>query len=401
MGAGSRVLAVTGLLRRPLLTEEAHRVTSFEVFFDLVFVFAIIRVTNFITHPLSWETMAEGVLLVLLLWSSWSGYAWVGNQARADTGLVRAGVTVAMAAIFVAGLVIPKAWDSTARIDPPVVLAVAFAVSRVVYLVLYLRATTGDRHVRSQLLLDTIPQSLALIAIIGGAVAGGAAQAAAWAVAFAVDFSAGRGSSGVRGYRLRSPSHFAERHSLVMIIALGETLIAVGEGAGIAIVYWLVLLAAVLGLAIVVCLWWLYSGSTAAAHQALEQADATRRARMARDAYTLAHLLLITGALYLAAGVEEVISHVTAGGSEHAEAALGWLAAIALYGGVAPYLVGRVAFVRLADGPVAVAPLVAAGLVLLLLPAAASLPAMAALGLLFVLVVTVTGYDRLGAVAPA
>jgi low temperature requirement protein LtrA len=90
--AGSRVLAVTGLLRRPLLTEEAHRVTSFEVFFDLVFVFAI-------THPLSWETMAEGFLLVLLLWSSWSGYAWVGNQARADTGLVRAGVTVAMAAL--------------------------------------------------------------------------------------------------------------------------------------------------------------------------------------------------------------------------------------------------------------------------------------------------------------
>lgn len=119
------------------------------------------------------------------------------------------------------------------------------------------------------------------------------------------------------------------------------------------------------------------------------------------DAYTLAHLLLMTGALYLAAGVEEVISHVTAGGSEHADAALGWLAAIALYGGVALYLVGRVAFVRLTDGPVAVAPLVAAGLVLLLLPAAASLPAMAALGLLFVLMVAVTGYDRLGAVAPA
>jgi low temperature requirement protein LtrA len=399
--AGSRALAVTGLLRRPLLTEETHRVTSFEVFFDLVFVFAIIRVTAFITHPLSWETMAEGVLLVLLLWSSWSAYAWVGNQARADTGLVRAGATVAMAAIFVAGLVIPEAWDATAPIDPPVVLAVAFAIARVIYLVLYLRATTQDRHVRSQLLLDTIPQSLALIAIIGGAVVGGATQTAAWAVAFAVDFSGGRGSSGVRGYRLRSPSHFAERHSLVMIIALGETLIAVGEGAGIAIVYWLVLAAAVLGLAVVVCLWWLYSGCTAGGQQALERADAPRRARMARDAYTLAHLLLITGALYLAAGVEEVISHVTAGGSELPGAALGWLAAIALYGGVALYLIGRVAFVRLTAGPVAVAPLVAAGLTVLLLPAAASLPAMAALGLLCVLVFSITGYDRLGAAGPA
>lgn len=397
MGAGSRGLAVTGLLRRPLLTEETHRVTSFEVFFDLVFVFAIIRVTNFITHPLSPESMAEGILLVLLLWSSWSAYAWVGNQARADTGLVRVGVTAAMAAIFVAGLVMPEAWDATAPIDPPVVLAVAFAVARVIYLALYLRATAGDRLVRSQLLLDIIPQSLALIGIIGGAVVGGTTQAAAWAAAFAVDFSVGRGSSGVRGYRLRSPSHFAERHDLVMIIALGETLIAVGEGAGIAIAHLLVLVAAVLGLAVVVCLWWLYSGCTAAAQRALERADAARRARMARDGYTLAHLLLITGALYLAAGVEEVISHVSADGSAHAEAALGWLAATALYGGVALYLVGRVAFVRLTAGPLAVPPLIAAGLTVVLLPAAASLPAMAALGLLGALAVIVTGYDRLAA----
>ncbi len=388
------MLAVTGLLRRPLVTEEAHQVTSFEVFFDLVFVFAIIRVTNFITTPLSWETLAEGILLVLLLWSTWSAYAWVGNQTRADTGLLRAGVTVAMAAIFVAGLVMPEAWNDHAPLDPPVVLAVAFAIARVIYLALYLRATAGDRHVRSQLLLDTIPQSLALIAIIVGAVVGGAAQAVAWAVAFAVDFSGGRGSSGVRGYRLRSPGHFAERHTLVMIIALGETLIAVGEGAGITITHWLVIGAAVLGLALVVCLWWLYAGCTAAAQRALEQTDASRRARMARDAYTLAHLPLIGGALYLAAGVEEVMSHLSSGHSTHAAAAVGWLAAIALYGGVAMYLVGRVAFVRLTGGPVSVPLLVAAGVMVLLLPAAASLPAVAALGLLFVLVAVMAGYDR-------
>jgi low temperature requirement protein LtrA len=394
VGTGSRVLAVTGLLRRPLLTEEAHQVTSFEVFFDLVFVFAIIRVTNFITTPLTWETLAEGILLVLLLWSTWSAYAWVGNQTRADTGLVRAGVTVAMAAIFVAGLVMPEAWNDRAPLDPPVVLAVAFAIARVIYLALYLRATAHDRHVRSQLLLDTIPQSLALIAIIVGAVVGGAAQTAAWAVAFAVDFSGGRGSSGVRGYRLRSPGHFAERHTLVMIIALGETLIAVGEGAGITITHWLVIGAAVLGLALVVCLWWLYAGCTAAAQRALEQTDASRRARMARDGYTLAHLPLIGGALYLAAGVEEVMSHLSHGHSTHAAEAVGWLAAIALYGGVALYLVGRVAFVRLTGGPVSVPLLVAAGVTVLLLPAAASLPAVAAMGLLCVLVAVTAGYDR-------
>jgi low temperature requirement protein LtrA len=401
VGAASRVLALSGLLRRPLLTEEAHRVTSFEVFFDLVFVFAIIRVTAFITHPLAWETMAEGILLVLLLWSTWSAYAWVGNQARADTGLVRAGVTAAMAAIFVAGLVIPEAWDDTGPIDPPVVLAVSFAAARLIYLALYLRATAGDRHVRGQLLVDTTPQLLALIAIILGAVVGGAAQAGAWAAAFAVDFSGGRGSAGVRGYRLRSPSHFAERHALVMIIALGETLIAVGEGAGIAIANWLVLAAAVLALAVIVCLWLLYAGCTGAAERALEQAGAWRRARIARDAYTLAHLLLIGGALYFAAGVEEVISHVSQRDSVHATSALGWLAAISLYGGVALYLVGRVTFARLAGAPVSQPLLIAASVTVLLLPAAASLPALAALSLLGVLVAGVTGYDRLTAAGPA
>ncbi len=401
MGAGSRVLAVTGLLRRPLLTEEAHQVTSFEVFFDLVFVFAVIRVTNFITTPLTWESLAEGSLLVLLLWSTWSAYGWVGNQTRADTGLLRAGVTVSMAAIFVAGLVMPEAWDDHAPLDPPVVLAVAFAVARVIYLALYLRATAGERLVRSQLLLDTVPQSLALIAIILGAVIGGAAQAAAWAVAFTVDFSGGRGSSGVRGYRLRSPRHFAERHTLVMIIALGETLIAVGEGAGTTITHRLVIGAAVLGLAMVVSLWWLYAACTAAAQRALEQTDAARRAKMARDAYTLAHLPLIAGALYLAAGVEEVISHVSTGSPAHATVAFGWLAAIALYGGVALYLVGRVAFVRLTAGPVSVPQLVGAGVTVLLLPAGASLPAVAALGLLCVLVAFIAGYDRHVAPRPA
>jgi low temperature requirement protein LtrA len=295
----------------------------------------------------------------------------------------------------------PEAWDATAPLDPPVVLAVMFAVSRVIYLALYLRATAGDRLVRSQLLLDIVPQSLALIAIIIGAVIGGASQSAAWAAAFAVDFSGGRGRSWVRGYRLRSPSHFAERHTLVMIIALGETLIAVGEGAGIEIGHWVVLAAAVLGLAVVVCLWWLYAASTAAAQHALERADAARRARMARDAYTLAHLPLIGGALYLAAGVEEVLSHVSRGGSVHADTALGWLAATALYGGVALYLVGRVTFVRLTGQPAGAGLLVAAGVTVLLLPAAASLPALAALGLLCVLVVGITGYDRLAGPEPA
>jgi len=391
---GSGLTIITDALRRPLQTEEIHRVTTFEVFFDLVFVFAIIRITTFVTTPISAETLAEGVLLVLLLWWSWSAFAWVGNQSRADTGLVRAGVTVAMAAVFVAGLVIPDAWDSSGPLDPPVVLAGAFVSARLIYLALYLRVTAGGRPIRALSLLDTLPQLLAMCLVLGGAIAGGWTQAALWTAAFAIDFGSGRLSPGLRGYHLRSPSHFAERYSLVLIIALGETLIAVGEGAGHSITHWLVLLAAVLGLAIVVGLWGLYSGCTSAAQRALERAGDRQRALLARDAYTRIHFLLILGALYLAAGVEEVIYHISHGTTEHALEALGWLAALALYGGVAVYLAGRFAFVQLTVGSARRAPLAGAGATILLLPAAASLPAIAALGLLCAVVAVVTGFDH-------
>jgi len=395
VGSGDgRLMIITAALRRPVATEEIHRVTTFEVFFDLVFVFAIIRITTFVTNPISAETLAEGVLLVLLLWWSWSAFAWVGNQSRADTGLVRAAVTVAMAAVFVAGLVIPDAWDGSLPMDPPVVLAAAFAVARLIYLALYLRVTAAGRPVRALSGLDTLPQLVAVGLVLAGAVVGGWGQAALWTAAFAIDFGSGWFSPSLRSYHLRSPSHFAERHGLVMIIALGETLIAVGEGAGHSITHWLVLLAAVLGLAIVVGLWSLYSGCAPAAERALEQARDRQRAILARDAYTRVHFLLILGALYLAAGVEEVIYHVSHGGTAHAEQALGWLAAFPLYGGVAVYLIGRFAFVRLSAGSARLIPLAGAGLIVLLLPAAASLPALAALGLLLAVVAAVTVVDH-------
>ncbi len=167
-----------------------------------------------------------------------------------------------------------------------------------------------------------------------------------------------------------------------------------GEGAGHSIANWLVLLAAVLGLVIVLGLWGLYSGCTGAAERALERSGDRERAVLARDAYTRVHFLLILGALYLAAGVEEVIYHVSHGGTEHAQEALGWLAALALYGGVVIYFVGRFAFVQLTAGPARLAPLAGAGVTVLLLPAAASLPALAALGLLCAVVAVVTGFDH-------
>ncbi len=369
--------------------------TPFEIFFDLVFVFAVTRAISFITHSLTFLTLTQGLILLLLLWWSWSAYAWVGNQARADRGLIQLGMIVAMAALLIAGLVMPDAWGG-GHSDAPVILAVSLAVVRVVYTGLYLYAAAGDRRLRAQVLLGAIPQSAAWIAFIVGALIGGAAQTVLWAAAVAIDFGGAWVTSRFSGYHLRSPAHFAERHGLVLIIALGESLVAVDEATRFSVEGWLVLAGGALGFAVAVCLYLLYFAQAAdIAEEALARAPEARRSKIARDGYTFAHFPMIAGILYVAVGIEEVLVHITQGGSPTAGERLGWPAVTALYCGAALYLAGRAAFLRLTAGPVPAAQLLAAAVALMLLPAARYLPALAALGLITVVVAGLVGYEEL------
>src|SRR3984893_1729092 len=137
--------------RHPAGTAESHRVTSFEIFFDLVFVFAITRVVSFMARSLTALTLARGLILLLLLWWSWTAYVWLGNRVRTDRGLVRAGMLVVMAALFGAALVMPDAWTRhTGTVDAPLILAAAFIVVRLVYFGLHLAAAANDRRLRVQ-----------------------------------------------------------------------------------------------------------------------------------------------------------------------------------------------------------------------------------------------------------
>jgi len=291
----------------------------------------------------------------------------------------------------------PDAWGG-GRLDAPVILAVSLAVVRVVYTGPYLYVAACDRRLRVQVLLGAIPLSAAWIAFVVGALFGGAAQTVLWAAAVAIDFGGGRLTSGFSGYHLRSPAHFAERHGLVLIIALGESLVAVDEATRSTVMGWLVLAAGTLGFAVAVCLYLLYFARVAdIAEEALARAPEARRIKIARDGYTFAHFPMIAGILYVAVGIEEVLVHITHGGSPTAGEQLGWPAATALYCGAALYLAGRAAFLRLTTGPVAVVQLLAAAVALVLLPAARYLPALAALGLITVLVAGLAGYEGLTA----
>src|SRR5215468_3431710 len=131
---------------RPVETEETHRATAFEIFFDLVFVFALTRTISFMAQPPTPLLLAQGMVILLLLWWSFTAYAWLGNQVRADIGLIRAGMLVAMAAIFVAALVIPHAWrHANQPADAPLALAAAYIVVRAVHLVLFVYVAAGNR----------------------------------------------------------------------------------------------------------------------------------------------------------------------------------------------------------------------------------------------------------------
>jgi low temperature requirement protein LtrA len=384
---------------RPVMTEETHRATAFEIFFDLVFVFALTRVIEFMGHPPTPLTLAQGLILLMLFWNSWTNYTWLGNQARADLGAISAGTTVAMAALFVAALVIPDAWRHGAvTVDAPLTLALAYIALTAVHLTLYFYAATGDRRLRTTLSVYAGATALAWIPLVLGASLGGTAQTLLWAGALLINLSGGLLASKVSGWPMRSPSHFTERHGLVLMIALGESLISVGAGAGPAVTRAPVLIAALLAFITTLCLWRLYFKSSApAAGEALGRAPTERRNRIAANAYSFAHFPLIAGVIYIAMGIEQVLANLSHNQPGHfAGTPLDWTSTVALYGGAVLYLLGRVMFLRYTVGSTPPALLVALGAAALLLPAARILPALATLGLLATFLAALAFRERPG-----
>jgi low temperature requirement protein LtrA len=213
-------------------TGEDHRVTTFELFFDLVYVFAATQVTGYMAHEHSGQGVVQGLLLLALLWWTWSAYAWLGNQARADEGLVRAGMAVAMAAIFVVDLTIPEAWqDAPGGLNGPLVLVGAYLLVRCVHLTLYAVAATGDPGLRRQLTITWGPLLASAALLIPGVLLGGWTQTLLFAGALLVDWVGVYLTSRQGNWRLRSPAHWTERHGGFIILAIGESVVAIGAGA--------------------------------------------------------------------------------------------------------------------------------------------------------------------------
>lgn len=371
-----------GVLSGVRLTGEDDRVTTFELFFDLVYVFAATQVTGYMAHAHSGHGVAQGLLLLALLWWTWSAYAWLGNQARVDEGVLRVGMAVAMAAIFVVDLTIPEAWqDAPGGLNGPLVLVGAYLLVRCVHLTLYAVAASGDPGLRRQLAITWGPLLASAALLIPGVLLGGWAQTLLFAGALLVDWIGVWVTSRQGGWRLHSPAHWTERHGLFIILALGESVVAIGVGAAQKPISGPLLLAAILGVAAAVGLWWLYFdvASLAAEHRLLET-PGQARVRLAVEAYTYGHFPIVAGIVLTAVGMEGVLAH-----AEDTKP-LGGFYGAALFGGVALYLAGYLLFKQRTHSKLGLPRPVTIGVLLAALPAAIVLPPLAGLaGLVLIL----------------
>lgn len=374
-------MTVRGFLRLEDNDGEAT-VTPLELFFDLVFVFALTQVTAYLAHHLSWHGVVQGLAIFGLLWWSWVCYAWVGNVVRADEGSSRFGLFVAMAAMLVLALTIPEAFDDLpGGLPGPVVIALCYLVFRATHLVLFWVISRGDRALRRQTLRFIPSVACSTVLLLVAATLDGWSQTVLWLAALLADYG-GNLLAGAQ-WRLRSVPHFAERHGLVVIIALGESIVAIGVGIAELPISWPIVVAATLGLVVSAALWWVYFDVTSlAAEHALARVPEDDRPRVARDAYSYLHLPIVAGVVLLALGLKKVVEYVGDTGHHSLGDPLTGIGLYALYGGVAVYLLGHVAF-KWRTMHVVVGTRIGLAVVLLAaLPLVARLPALASLGIL-------------------
>ena len=228
-----------------------HQVTPLELFFDLTFVFALTQVTILLADDPTWHGIFRGMLALAALWWAWCVYAWFTSAMDVDEGGIRLLMLAAIGAMFIAALAVPGAFG-----DDAVLFGVAYFLVRLLHLLLSTIVVRDDPDRRSALLRFAPTALLGASLLVVAGFLDGNDRIAVWIVALAIDYL-GPAVIGVgSGWRV-APEHFAERYALIVLIALGESLIAIGLGAGFELDAG-VIAAATLGIAVVSALWWLY-----------------------------------------------------------------------------------------------------------------------------------------------
>ncbi|AVZ75244.1 low temperature requirement protein LtrA [Streptomyces lunaelactis] len=384
--AGGELVATGRDHSRMIATEGGHRVTPAELFFDLVFVYAITQVTALMAADPTALRMLGATVVLALLWWCWCCFAWLGNVVRADSGAMFAVLVAVMAVVLIVSLTVPEVYDDgPGGLYAPLVFVLCYGAVRLLHLVTYWISSPGDEalHVtlRRTALLSVAPPFVLLL--IGSAFTG-LTQALLWLGAVVIDY-VGIYVTGSSGWRVASPGHFAERHGLIVIIAMGESIVAIGVGVSGLPISWPVLAAAATGLLVVAGLWRVYFRqiSEAAEHR-LTVLEGDDRTRLARDAYTFLHLPLVAGIVFTALGMKTVLHQVADSSHYDLSEPLHGLVAWALTGGVGVFLLAAAAIVLRTTGRRSAVLIVgglgclAAGAVVVLMPALLALGLLAA-----------------------
>jgi low temperature requirement protein LtrA len=366
---------------RELEERDEHQVTPLELFFDLTFVFAMTQVTSLLADDPTWSGVLRGMLILAAVWWAWTAYAWLTSATDVDEGGVRLVMLASMGAMFGVALAVPGAFG-----DDAVLFGVAYLLVRVLHLVLSTTVVRDDPDRRDALLRFAPTAILGASLLVAAGFLEGNERIAVWLVALGIDYL-GPAVIGVgRGWRV-APEHFAERHGLIILIALGESLIAVGVGAGFELDTG-VIVASALGIVVVSALWWLYFDVAAIfARRRLTQANGVELHRLALHAFSYLHLPMVAGIVLFALGLKTTVGHV---GDE-----LDTVPAVGLAGGAALYLLGHVAFLFRSTGRVFRRRTVGAIVLLALVPAAVAIPALAALALVSAVCTLVVAYEVL------
>jgi low temperature requirement protein LtrA len=358
---------------------EEKRVAPLELFFDLVFVFALTQVTALMSEDPSWRGLGRGMLVLSALWWAWAAYAWLTNYVAAEEDRERLLILAVMGAFLVTALAAPNAFG-----DDALVFALAYAAARWLHIFIFAEANEDldARDAIRRLARTAVPAPALLIV---AAFLDGTAQAVVWVIALSTDF-AGPFVFGVRGFRV-SPGHFAERFSLIVIIALGESIVAIGAGlegeleAG-------TISAALLGLLVAFGLWWAYFDVVAiVAERRFRDSEGHTRLRIARDSYSYLHLPMIAGIVLLALGVKKTVGDV--------EQPLKTIPSVALFGGIALYYAGHVAFRLRNLHTLNRQRLAAVGVCLVLIPVGTEVDALVALALASVVTSALIAFEAI------
>ena len=360
---------------------ERETVRPLELFFDLVFVLAITQCTALMAAEPTWRGLAKGVLVLGVLWWSWVGYSWLTSTVDPEEGTVRIVMFVAMAGLLVVALCVPGAFDADA-----LPLAIAYAVVRYAQVGLLMIAARDDPGLRHSTVGLAISTGIGVGLIAGASFADGTLQGALWALALLLDMG-GPLVIDSSGWRLE-PSHFAERHGLIVIIALGESIVAIGVGAEHGVDAG-VIAAATLGVAVAGALWWLYFDVVAlVAERRLHiAAPGTERNEIARDSFSYLHFPMVAGIVLLALGMKKTIAHV--------DEPLKLVPAVALCGGTALYLLAHIGFRLRNVGSLNKQRCVAVVALLALIPLATEVDALVAVLLVAVVTCGLIAYEAI------